>query len=89
MSLSDLSDPSVVVSQGTRDAVKLSYTRTSNVLVEILHERARFHREPHATPLRVLQLIEDADRASLVRAAALLVAQIESMPTPTPESEAA
>lgn len=59
---------------------KLSYQLTSDVLVEIMHERGRFHREPKADLPRLVDLIADGDRASLVRAGALIVARIEGMP---------
>jgi hypothetical protein len=58
---------------------KLSFQRTADVLIEILHERGRFHLAARADIPRLVTLIHDGDRASLVRAAALIVAKVEGM----------
>lgn len=62
------------------EPAKLQLQATTNVLVEVLHERARFHRTPDTGLPRLVDLIHDGDRASLLRAAALLVAAIEGLP---------
>lgn len=66
----------------TTEPARLSLKRTTDVLVEIMHERANFHRTATADLPRLVTLISDGDRASLVRAAALIVVTLESLPKP-------